>query len=413
MGRNPTLLHPMGVFGNRHGATEKAETRARQKTMNRKSRIILALIVAIIGLGTKAEAHHDLQNAMWVQFEPASVRVALNVSLKELTVAQGVKIAEDGSTDADALELASDRHFEYLLRHLTVSAGGKPLAGKFVNLTPPLIVGDVEKTAFMYEIEYPLNGPQPAAVSFFHDMLKEWPYSVGTSWEVSYSMRVKRSDSNDISAWLLPARKATTIPTGWASPAQKADGWRTFGEYLHHGVMHILTGYDHLLFVAALVIATASFWEMVKVIAAFTLAHTLTLGLSVFNLVRLSSSIVEPIIALSIVVVALENVIRRRQGLTRMRLAVAFGFGLVHGLGFAGGLLDAMSGLPSVGIWVALIAFSIGVEIGHQAVVLPLFGLLAVGRVKMGDTFRNGMLRYGSAVVAFCGAYYLVVALRA
>ncbi len=380
--------------------------------MNRKHCVILALIAALIGFASKAEAHPDLQNAMWVQFEPAGVRVALNVSLKELTVAQGVKLAADGTTDADALELASDRHFEYLLRHLTVSVDGKPLTGKFVNLTPPITVGDVEKTAFMYEIEYPLNGPQPAEVSFFHDMLKEWPYSLGASWEVSYAIRVKRSDSSDVSAWLLPARKATPIPTGWTTSTPNADDWRTFGEYLRHGVMHILTGYDHLLFVAALVIATASFWEMVKVIAAFTLAHTLTLGLSVFNVVRLSSSVVEPLIALSIVVVALENVFRRRQGLSRMRLAVAFGFGLVHGLGFAGGLLDAMSGLPPVGIWVALVAFSIGVEIGHQAVVLPLFAMLSIGRAKMGAASRDDILRYGSGLIAFCGAYYLVVALR-
>ena len=162
------------------------------------------------------------------------------------------------------------------------------------------------------------------------------------------------------------------IPTGWESSGQPAaesaqtNGWRTCREYLWHGVMHILTGYDHLLFVSALVIATLSFWEMVKVIAAFTLAHTITLVLSVFDIFRLPPFIVEPVIALSIVFIALENVLAPNRAHSRLRLAVAFGFGLIHGLGFAGGLREAMAGLPSIGIWIALAAFSTGVEIGHQ-----------------------------------------------
>ncbi len=151
---------------------------------------------------------------------------------------------------------------------------------------------------------------------------------------------------------------------------------------------------------------------MVKVIAAFTLAHTLTLGLSVFNVVRLPSSIVEPVIAASIVFVALQNLLRPQSTHSRARLIVAFGFGLVHGLGFAGGLLDAMEELPSLGIWIALIAFSIGVEIGHQIVVLPLFGVLAVGREKITHHSYFTLLRITSALIACCGGYYLIVALR-
>ncbi len=176
--------------------------------------------------------------------------------------------------------------------------------------------------------------------------------------------------------------------------------------------MHILTGYDHLLFVSALVIATLSFWEMVKVIAAFTLAHTITLVLSVFDIFRLPTLIVEPVIALSIVFVALENVLAPHRAHSRLRLAVAFGFGLIHGLGFAGGLHEAMAGLPSTGLWIALAGFSLGVEIGHQVVVLPLFGALAFARRKMRGRSHAPLLRYGSAMISCCGAYYLFVALH-
>ena len=176
--------------------------------------------------------------------------------------------------------------------------------------------------------------------------------------------------------------------------------------------MHILTGWDHLLFVSALVIATQSFWEMVKVITAFTLAHTLTLALCAFGIFRLPAYVVEPVIALSIIFVALENLLWPQRARSRIRLAVAFGFGLIHGLGFAGGLLDAMAGLPAIGTWIALGAFSFGVETGHQLVVLPLFGLLALSRYKMSDQGRVALLRYSASAISVSGAYYLCVALH-
>jgi hypothetical protein len=249
-------------------------------------------------------------------------------------------------------------------------------------------------------------------------MLREFPYSAGQSWDVSYVVRVKHEGSNEVTSWLLRYDQPSELSTGWeAAPAQasgpvQVDRWRTFAEYLHHGVMHILTGYDHLLFVSALVLATLSFWEMVKVIFAFTLAHTLTLALSVFDIFRLPSAIVEPVIALSIVFVALENVLFPRRAHSRVRLAVAFGFGLIHGLGFAGGLLDAMEGLPAIGIWIALAGFSLGVEIGHQLVVLPLFGLLALGRSRLRESIQRPLVRSGSTIISACGVYYLFVSVH-
>jgi hypothetical protein len=155
-----------------------------------------------------------------------------------------------------------------------------------------------------------------------------------------------------------------------------------------------------------------NFWEMVKVIAAFTAAHTITLALSVFDIVRLPPWVVEPVIAISIIFVALENILWPRRAHSRLRLAVAFGFGLIHGLGFAGGLLDAMAGLPRIGTWIALGAFSLGVEVGHQVVVLPLFGTLAAGRQQLHERFTRPALRYGSLLISLCGVYYLCVALH-
>jgi HupE / UreJ protein len=190
-----------------------------------------------------------------------------------------------------------------------------------------------------------------------------------------------------------------------------------FGQFLRHGIVHILTGYDHLLFITALALAAVTFWDLLKVVGMFTLAHSVTLTLSVFNIVRLPPRVVEPLIAASIVFVAVTNIFwpKRSRGWTR--LGVAFFFGLFHGLGFAGGLLDAMSGMAGVAVGVAIVAFSLGVELGHQMIVLPLFFGLRIARATrdsdaVRDRWSLGALRYGSACISVAGAFYLFAALR-
>jgi hydrogenase/urease accessory protein HupE len=382
-----------------------------------KTRRLLFALFALLASAALSEAHPLLQNVMWVQFEPTRVHVAVNVSVREIVVAQGLA-AKDDNFDGAAITAAAEKHRDYLLQHLRITAEGRALTGKVLHITDPSSVSEPEKTYYQYELEYPFAGPPPGKITITEDMLREWPYAVGTPWDVNYIVRLKRSDSNDITTELLLRQQPKDFPTGWEGPSIQAPQvaatgrWHTFCEYFRHGVMHILTGWDHLLFVAALIIATMNFWEMVKVIAAFTLAHTITLTLSVFDIVRLPSWIVEPVIAISIIFVAVENIVRPRHAHSWMRLGVAFGFGLIHGLGFAGGLLDAMQGLPRIGTWIALAAFSLGVEIGHQVVVLPLFGALAAGRRQLHERFTRPALRYGSMLISFCGVYYLCVALR-
>jgi hypothetical protein len=136
--------------------------------------------------------------------------------------------------------------------------------------------------------------------------------------------------------------------------------------YTYLGVEHILTGIDHLLFVLALIIITQGGWKLVKTVTAFTLSHTISLTLATLGYVHIPQKPVEAVIALSIVFVASE-IIHQRQGkpgiTSRAPWIVALTFGLIHGLGFAGGLSEA--GLPAGHIPTALLFFSIGVEAGH------------------------------------------------
>jgi len=173
--------------------------------------------------------------------------------------------------------------------------------------------------------------------------------------------------------------------------------------YLVLGVEHILAGIDHLLFVLALLLIVRGSWRIVATITAFTIAHSLTLVAATLGWVHVPGPPVEAIIALSIVFVAAEVVheLRGKEGLTaRAPWVVAFSFGLLHGLGFAGALAEV--GLPQKAIPVALLMFNVGVELGQLifvAVVLLLgtaFGRLMAAK----PTWTTGAAAYGIGAVA-------------
>jgi hypothetical protein len=140
------------------------------------------------------------------------------------------------------------------------------------------------------------------------------------------------------------------------------------------GIEHILFGIDHLLFVVGLLLIVRGPWMLLKTITAFTLAHSLTLGLATLGIVKVPSAPVEACIALSIVLVAAEGLRQSRQGsLPRRPWLIAFVFGLLHGFGFAGAL--SALGLPVAEIPAALLFFNVGVETGQIAFVVVLLGI--------------------------------------
>ncbi len=145
--------------------------------------------------------------------------------------------------------------------------------------------------------------------------------------------------------------------------------------FLLLGIEHILTGYDHLLFLAGVLVVLRGWRDVVQTITAFTVAHSITLALATTGLVLVPGRIVEPLIAASIVYVGIENLMRDVQG---SRWKLTFGFGLVHGLGFATVLRDLGIGANGNGaIAVPLASFNAGVEIGQMAVAAaPRAGFL-------------------------------------
>ncbi len=177
-------------------------------------------------------------------------------------------------------------------------------------------------------------------------------------------------------------------------------------QYLVLGFEHIVPlGVDHILFVLGLFLLNTSWRPLLAQVTAFTAAHTLTLGLSTYGVVSLSPAIVEPLIALSIAWVAFENVVTDQ--LQPWRPAVVFGFGLLHGLGFAGVLAEL--GLPRGEYLTALLSFNGGVELGQLAVILAAF--LTIGWFRDHPWYRSRVTVPLSLAIAIVGLYWAITRL--
>ncbi|HYQ01542.1 MAG TPA: HupE/UreJ family protein [Polyangiaceae bacterium] len=185
-----------------------------------------------------------------------------------------------------------------------------------------------------------------------------------------------------------------------------ADDHRGLGEifrvYTVLGVQHILSGIDHLLFVASLLFLVGFNRRLIGTITAFTLAHSLTLACSVFGWLTLRSAPVEACIALSIVLVASESLRDTQTLARRMPALVSFLFGLVHGLGFAGALKSI--GLPQSHLPMALLSFNVGVELGQLMMVLLAFAVVSVPWPKgwLGRARRPALYAVGVVAAFWC-----------
>ncbi len=208
----------------------------------------------------------------------------------------------------------------------------------------------------------------------------------------------------------LPARDFAMKTTPQPSAGSFWQGLARARDYFPMGVGHILGGFDHILFLVGLLLLPLTFRQLVALITAFTVAHSMTLALSVLDLVNLPVVFVESMIALSIVYVGVENIWELRHIDThsdflspwRRRLIIAFGFGLIHGFGFSYILKEIGLGseLPA-----ALLLFNLGVEAGQLLIVLPLFPLL---HVALNRRLEFGVARSGSVVISVVGGYWFL-----
>ena len=180
--------------------------------------------------------------------------------------------------------------------------------------------------------------------------------------------------------------------------------WAVVTTFVRAGIHHIFIGPDHILFIVGLLLLGGGIVRVLKVATAFTLAHSITLLLAATGRLDISSRIVEPLIALSIVYIGIEN-LRARPGMPDRRTVLAFGFGLIHGLGFASVLREF--GLPGEALGWSLLSFNVGVELGQASIVLavtPLLGLLRATRPRT----ALQAVTFGSWGIIAMGGYWFL-----
>jgi HupE/UreJ protein len=183
-----------------------------------------------------------------------------------------------------------------------------------------------------------------------------------------------------------------SVPSAGAPPGAASPRLPTFGAYLRLGVEHLLTGYDHLAFLCGLLAVSRTFGRVLASVTAFTLAHSVTLALAALGVLSFPAHVVEPLIALTLVVIAVENLWRPHDG--RGRWGIAFAFGLVHGLGFAGALARTGLGQPGVPLVLPLLGFNLGIEIAQAA--LATLAVPVLWRLRRWPAFE----RYGSRAIS-------------
>jgi hydrogenase/urease accessory protein HupE len=179
---------------------------------------------------------------------------------------------------------------------------------------------------------------------------------------------------------------------------------RSFANFLCLGVKHILTGYDHLLFLFGLLLVARGFFSSLGIITSFTIAHSITLAVATLHLVQIPSRIVEPLIAASIVFVGIENLLRG--DIPTARRMVAFGFGLIHGFGFASALREAGIGSGTGGILLPLFSFNLGVELGQ--IMVAAAALPVIWKLRENPMFIARWAPACSAAVVLLGSFWFV-----
>jgi hydrogenase/urease accessory protein HupE len=219
-------------------------------------------------------------------------------------------------------------------------------------------------------------------------------------------LQVQNSTGETIIERLLTAAadRATAQITATNASVAGGETMSSFADFLALGVKHILTGYDHLLFLLGLLVVARGFVSSLNIITSFTIAHSITLAVATFGLVQIPSRIVEPLIAASIIYVGVENLLRGDNPKSRRLLILGFGF--IHGFGFASVLRETGIGSGAGGIALPLLSFNLGVELGQimvAAAVLPI-----IWKLRARPLFIARWAPACSSAVVLLGSFWLV-----
>jgi hydrogenase/urease accessory protein HupE len=351
---------------------------------------LLLWLAALLGIAVPAEAHQvNLVTARVALTPDRTVSVELGLKGSDVDRLIGTKTydAKRDAVDPAAVEAARSAILVYMSAHLAVTGGARACSAGDAAILPD---GD----GVIYRNSFACAGA-PGDLIYRSTVL--------TEKDPAARQVVLIAQGRSETQALLDAGN-TTVTLSTAPPPL----WSTMQRYLLTGIEHIFLGYDHIAFLIAVMLWARRLIPVVKIVTAFTIAHSITLSLAALDVLVIPSRIVEPAIGASIVFVAVENFFSRD---VDRRWRMAFLFGLIHGFGFAGVLREI--GLPTNAAVPALAAFNIGVEIGQVAIVavaLPILRLAdRLSAQDRSEPVRAAGLVYAvSAVIGLLGGYWLL-----
>jgi hypothetical protein len=355
-------------------------------------------IVGVVAVGVAPTVAHDLERTqvsiaiaadrsfvLEIRNDPAWLLLRLE-SFAGGTVPRGLSV---DARDARLHELSS-----VFIDRIVLFVSGREIRPAAVEyLPPPVAAGDGGVPPLA---TFRLTGQLPPDAR-----LVRWLYGLVID---PYPLTIRAADGSTTTEWINGSDWSGTIDVGARLPRRaRADVAR---EYLRLGYEHILPkGLDHILFVLGLFLLNVRLRPVLLQVTTFTVAHSITLALAMYGVVSLPSRIVEPLIALSIAYVALENLATNR--IRPWRLGLVFGFGLLHGMGFAGVLTDL--GLPREDFVTALLSFNLGVEGGQLTVIAMAVMLVAWWRDRV--WYHRAIVTPVSLAIAAIGVYWTITRL--
>ncbi len=365
------------------------------------SRLILLLLCCFSAwLPGHALAHKASDSYLSLAVAGDKVTGQWDIALRDLDYAIGLDDNEDGNITWGEVKAHHKAIAGYAFSRLKLAAEGKDC---------PIAVG-----------EQLIDDHTDGAYTVIR-FTAQCPQSVGVL-TVDYKLLF---DIDPLHRGLLRLQRGAAVDTAVMSPEHSSQcfeigsvsKWSQLGQYVVEGIWHIWTGYDHVLFLLSLLLPAVliyrdgcwqpvtrfadAFWDVLKIVTAFTLAHSITLSLAALGIISLPSRLVESAIAFSVVLAALNNIYPLFQG---RRWMVAGAFGLIHGFGFASVLGDL--GLPRDALALALFGFNLGVEIGQLAIVCAFLPVAYL--IRKSAAYRKLIFIGGSAVIVMVAAVWFI-----
>ena len=364
--------------------------------LSRRARTVQAAVIACLAVGTLPAGAHDLERTQVTLTFAADGTFLLDIANDPNWLLLRLESFAGGLVPAGITAEARDRRLADLsstfIDRVVLFVDGTEIRPAAAEYIPPR--AQLATDALPPLATFRLRGRVPT-----NARILRWLYGLVID---PYPLTIRRSDGQSKIEWIQGSNWSDTIDL--SGQFRQATRFEIAREYLHLGYTHILPkGLDHILFVLGLFLLSVRLRPILIQVTTFTLAHSITLGLTMYGIVSLPSRVVESLIALSIAYVAIENLMTSE--LKPWRLALVFLFGLLHGMGFAGVLSDL--GLPRGAFLTALLSFNVGVEAGQLTVIA--LATLAVVWYRHQPWYHRRIVVPASVCIAVIGVYWTFV----